>query len=210
MQKVWEEDETSADGLREKWEQVEILEDALIGRVLQAKDIRLGTARTDSIYYQAMKSIVPVTWLRYMWRLGTTMAGMTEEMINTRINISQASFPQQKILRDTREQRVTYVPFATGIRIVVTMQLHGAQESCPWCKLSTILRCGSLPRQSQAVTEGQTALFTMMGEVPPSGHSPVPRTCTGQWAISPPSCCPKHSYIQLARGQISFYIDANM
>jgi hypothetical protein len=29
------------------------------------------------------------------------------------------------------------------------------------------------------VTEGQTALFTMMGQVPPSGHSQVPRTCTG-------------------------------
>jgi hypothetical protein len=29
MQKVWEEDETNADGLREKWQQVENLEDAL-------------------------------------------------------------------------------------------------------------------------------------------------------------------------------------
>jgi hypothetical protein len=55
MQKVWEEDETSADGLRERWQQVENLEDALTSRVLKTKELRLGTANTCSVYYQAMK-----------------------------------------------------------------------------------------------------------------------------------------------------------
>jgi hypothetical protein len=40
MQKVWEEDKTSADGLRERWQQVENLEDALTSRVLKAKELR--------------------------------------------------------------------------------------------------------------------------------------------------------------------------
>jgi hypothetical protein len=34
MQKVWEEDGTSTDGLKERWQQVENLENALTSRVL--------------------------------------------------------------------------------------------------------------------------------------------------------------------------------
>jgi hypothetical protein len=40
MQKVGEEDGTSANGLEEKWQQVESLEDDLTGRVLQAKELQ--------------------------------------------------------------------------------------------------------------------------------------------------------------------------
>jgi hypothetical protein len=41
MRNVWEEDERSTDGLRERWKQVENLEDALSRRVLIAKELRL-------------------------------------------------------------------------------------------------------------------------------------------------------------------------
>ena len=44
MQKVWEEEENSATGLREIWQQVENLEDALTNRV-QVKELRLGQPR---------------------------------------------------------------------------------------------------------------------------------------------------------------------
>ena len=83
MQKVWEEDENSATGLRERWQQVENLEDALTNRV-QEKELRLGTAKTDTIYYQAMKRTLPDMARPYIdsW---TTIAGVTEGMKNTRI-----------------------------------------------------------------------------------------------------------------------------
>ena len=54
MQKaVWEEDEISANGLRERWQQVENLEDPLT-KTVQVKELRLGTAKTATVYYEAM------------------------------------------------------------------------------------------------------------------------------------------------------------
>jgi hypothetical protein len=60
----------------------ENLEDALTRRVLQAKDLRLGSANTESVYYQAMQSSVPDLAQPYV-ETWTTMAGITEGMKNT-------------------------------------------------------------------------------------------------------------------------------
>ena len=74
MQNVWEEDENSVNGLpRERWQQVENLEDALTNRV-QVKELRLGTAKTDTIYYQAMKERCQ-TWPGHTLTVGRPLQG---------------------------------------------------------------------------------------------------------------------------------------
>ena len=108
MQKVWEEDENSANGLRERWQHVGNLEDALTNRV-QVKELRLGTAKTDTIYYQAMKRTLPDMARPYIdsW---TTIAGVTEGMKNTRIKYLTGQLPTAKNLKRYKKRKSYICP----------------------------------------------------------------------------------------------------
>lgn len=108
MQKVWEEDENSESGLRERWQQVENLEDALTNRI-QTKDMRLGSANTDTIYYQAMQKCVGDMAKPYIdsW---STIAGITEGMKNTRIKYLSGQLPTAKNLKRYKKRKSDICP----------------------------------------------------------------------------------------------------
>jgi hypothetical protein len=81
---------------KQKWTQVENLEDALTNRIQQTP-LRLRKADTTTIYYTAMQQTLPeiATQHSSTWQ---TMTGITEGMKNTRIKYLTGQLPTAKNL----------------------------------------------------------------------------------------------------------------
>jgi hypothetical protein len=125
MQKVWEEDETSETGFRERWQQVENLEDALMERVTKKGDIRLGDAKTTTVYYTAyQKSLKEMakpfidTWL--------TLSGITESMRSIRTKYLTGQLPTAKNLH-------RYKVCKTSICPCCRKHPDGGHHAVAWC-----------------------------------------------------------------------------
>jgi ribonuclease HI len=82
-QEVWVDDDRSPTGRRQEWEQVENLEEGVASRVQKRDHLRLGQAKTDTLYYRAMQAALPDISETHAakWQ---TLSGVTEAMKCTR------------------------------------------------------------------------------------------------------------------------------
>jgi ribonuclease HI len=105
-QREWEEDDSGIE--KEKWRQVENLEDALTQRV-QKTDIRLGNADTTTIYYSSMQRALPDISQAHMnsWN---TLSGITEGMKCTRAKYLTGQLPTAKNLQRYKRKKTALCP----------------------------------------------------------------------------------------------------
>jgi ribonuclease HI len=191
MQRVWEEDELSDTGLRERWQQVENLEDALTARISNAGDIRIGDANTTTVYYRAyQKSLEEMakpytdTWL--------TLNSITEPMKCTRAKYLTGQLPTAKNLQRYKVCKTSLCPCCRKYP-------DGGHHAVAWCpaimglvqdKHNTAVRIitkaiahgdlgadsivyndgGSEPKWSQ---EGIAHLYKSAQDIPPSLLTPA-------------------------------------
>ena len=132
MQRVWKEDENSATGMRDRWQQVDIFEDALTSRV-QVKALRITWDNQNQYnMLSSHQTTLPDMGKPYIdsW---AAMAGVTEGMKITWIKCSQQNIP-----RGTSRRRVTYALAATCSciqtvhsysRMVSRHHAHGASQT---------------------------------------------------------------------------------
>lgn len=125
MQSIWEEDELSETGLRQKWQQVENLDDALIDRVTRSGDIRLGDALTTTVYYQANKKALDHLSEPYIgsW---LTLSGITESMKCTRVKYLTGQLPTAKNLHRYGVSKTSLCPCCAKHQ-------DGGHHAVAWC-----------------------------------------------------------------------------
>jgi hypothetical protein len=106
VQREWEEDDSGIE--KEKWRQVENLEDALTQRV-QKTDLRLGNADTTTIYYSSMQRALPDISQAHMnsWN---TLSGITEGMKCTRAKYLTGQLPTAKNLQRYKRKKTALCP----------------------------------------------------------------------------------------------------
>ena len=128
VQKTWEEDELSQDGMRVRWKQIENLDDALSNRVHASSDyreLRLGKADTSTVYYKGMQTAVPCMADKYMdtW---VTLNGITEGMKNTRVKYLTGQLPTAKNLQRYGKCRSNICPCCKK-------HPDGGHHAVAWC-----------------------------------------------------------------------------
>ena len=128
VQKTWEEDELSTDGMRVRWKQVENLDDALSSRVHASSDyreLRLGKADTTTVYYKAMQDALSSMSDKYMdtW---VTLGGITEGMKNTRVKYLTGQLPTAKNLQRYGKCRSNICPCCKK-------HPDGGHHAVAWC-----------------------------------------------------------------------------
>jgi len=123
-QKVWKEDPLGMTGLKQTWEQVENLDDALTRRI-QDTDLRMGTADTSTIYYASMQKAMEDisethadTWL--------TLGGITEAMKCTRAKYLTGQLPTGKNLKRYRKRK-------SDICLCCKKHKDGGHHAVAWC-----------------------------------------------------------------------------